>query len=333
LIVARLTKATWRTTLITERTNRKIIGPEDVVFGVDNVEACRTYLRDYGLSEVVLSDGGFRFEAVDGTAVTIREGTDPVLPAPLASGTPLRQTVWGCEDQATVDAIAAELSRDRAVERHADGSITTEDDVGFKIAFRVTTRRAFTAAAELVNSPGAAPARPVNEIGADDDTTALPLTLSHVVYFTPDAARMESFYVDRLGFLVTDRFGQDAPFLRPRSNDDHHCLFLLHTPPHMQGLEHVAFHVQGPTSLMAAGTRFVNKGYESFWGPGRHKFGSNWFWYFNSPMGCHVEYDADMDKHDDDWVPRMATPGAEASQMFLFENVEKFFPGGPSDKH
>ena len=39
----------------------------------------------------------------------------------------------------------------------------------------------------------------------------------------------------------------------------------------------------------------MRAGYQSFWGPGRHKFGSNWFWYFNSPLGCHVEYDADMD--------------------------------------
>ena len=30
---------------------------------------------------------------------------------------------------------------------------------------------------------------------------------------------------------------------------------------------------------MLAGTRFIKAGYQSFWGPGRHKFGSNWFWY------------------------------------------------------
>lgn len=318
---------------MSEVASMRIIGPEDVVFGVDNVEASRTYLRDYGLSEVVLGDGGYRFEAVDGTAVTIRDINDPVLPAPLASGSTLRQTVWGCEDQATVDAIAADLCRDRPVVSQPDGSIATVDDVGFQIAFRVTTRRSFTGQPELVNSPGAPAGRPVNQIGACDDADVSPLTLSHVVYFTPDSPRMEAFYAERLGFLVTDRLGPDGPFLRPRANDDHHCLFLLQTPPHMQGLEHIAFHVQGPTALMVAGTRFVNKGYESFWGPGRHHFGSNWFWYFNSPMGCHVEYDADMDRHDENWEPRLATPSAETSQMFLFENVDKFFPGGSPKDH
>ena len=63
------------------------------------------------------------------------------------------------------------------------------------------------------------------------------------------------------------------------------CLFMIQTPEYMQGLEHLAFHMQGPTELMLAGSRMVKKGYESFWGPGRHKFGSNWFWYFNSPLG------------------------------------------------
>ena len=73
----------------------------------------------------------------------------------------------------------------------------------------------------------------------------------------------------------------------------------------------------------------VQKGYESFWGPGRHKFGSNWFWYFNSPLGAHMEYDADMDHHDGDWVERETEMSKEAAQLFLFENVEKWAPGGP----
>lgn len=311
----------------------RIIGPEDLVFGVDDVDACRTYFLDFGLREIALGDGGHRFEAVDGTAVTIRPIDDPKLPPPLPTVSTLRQTIWGCEDQETVDAIAADLAQDREVTRSDDGSIATVDDAGFQIAFRVTSRRALALAPEAINSPGAAQGRPANAIGADESAEALPLTLSHIVLFVPDTARLEAFYVNRLKFLVTDRLGHDGPFLRPQANDDHHCVFFIQTPPHMQGIEHFAFHVQGPTAMMLAGTRFVNKGYQSFWGPGRHKFGSNWFWYFNSPMGCHVEYDADMDKHDESWEPRFAEPCADASQVFLFESVEKFFPGGGPPSH
>lgn len=313
----------------------RIIGPEDLIFGVDDLEACRAFLCDYGLTEVPLADSGYRFEALDGTAMTVRHRHDPLLPPPLSTGNTLRQTVWGCEDQATVDMVADELARDREVKRNADGAIETVDDLGFQVAFRVTTRRSIQLQAERVNSPGAAPGRGINEIGSDQTADARPRTLSHVVYFTPDLPKMERFYVDRLRFVVTDRFNGVGPFLRPQANDDHHCLFMLNTPAHMQGLEHVAFHMQGPTELMLAGSRMVEKGYESFWGPGRHKFGSNWFWYFNSPMGTHVEYDADMDKHDNEWTPRDIEISAEASQLFLFENVDKWTPGGgpPAEVH
>jgi len=311
----------------------RIIGPEDLVFGVDNVDACRAFLRDYGLTEIALDGAGHRFEALDGTALTIRHQDDAALPAPLPTATKLRQTVWGCEDQATVDAIAGELSKDRQVTRNADGSIATVDDVGFELVFRVTTRRPIDLVPERVNSPGAAAGRQPTAVGVDYTADPRPRTLSHVVYFTPDMAKMERFYVDRLKFVVTDRFNNAGPFLRPQANDDHHCLFFIDTPPHMQGLEHVAFHMQGPTEMMLAGTRMVNKGWESHWGPGRHQFGSNWFWYFNSPLSAHIEYDADMDKHDDDWQPRVLDGNAETSQLFLFRSTEKWYPGGPPAAH
>jgi len=86
--------------------------------------------------------------------------------------------------------------------------------------------------------------------------------------------------------------------------------------------------MQGPNEVLIAGTRFKNKGYKSFWGPGRHILGSNWFWYFKSPLGCNFEYDADMDKHDENWTPRDITPGPDNSQIFLFESIAKWAPAG-----
>ncbi|MCU0905848.1 MAG: VOC family protein [Rhodobacteraceae bacterium] len=303
----------------------RIIGPDELIFGVDNIAACRTFLADYGLTETDEN----RFEALDRTSVVLRDKDDPALPPPLPTATRLRETVWGVEDQATLDAIAAELSRDRTVTRDATGRLSTVDDAGFRIAFQITRRVMPDLAPERINSPGAAPGRAPNEVGANEDAPARPRTLSHIVYFVPDMDRMANFYIDRLGFVITDKFTNTGPFLRPQANDDHHVLFMIQTPAYMQGLEHLAFHMQGPTELMLAGSRMVKKGYESFWGPGRHKFGSNWFWYFNAPLGTHVEYDADMDKHDGDWTMREGPMSREAAQMFLFENVAKWAPGGP----
>lgn len=306
----------------------KIIGPDALIFGVDDPDGCACYLTDYGLTPS--SEG--RFMGMDGTSVVIKHRDDTSLPKAMETANQLRKTVYGVADEATIAELILELERDREVTRLSDGSIETVDDMGFVLGFQVTVRKAISAQAETINAPGAAPQRPANVLAVDVNATIRPRTLSHVVYFVPDEPRATAFYTERLGFRVTDRLLNAGPFLRPAGTQDHHTLFMIQTPPHMKGIEHFTFHVGGPTELMQAGTRFVEKGYQSFWGPGRHKMGSNWFWYFNSPLGCHVEYDADMDLHDDSWLPREITMSADASQLFLFEQREKWSPGGPRPK-
>jgi len=305
-----------------------IIGPDALVFGVDDVAACAQYLSDYGLAPVDVDSRGGRFEALDGSAIVIAHKDDPALPATMGTASMLRKTVYGVTDEATLGAIAEELGRDREVRRLADGSIESVDDMGFVLGFQVSQRRPLDLPAEAINAPGAPAGRPANALGVDEGAPALPRTLSHVVYFVPDTARAEAFY-QRLGFVCTDRLLGAGPFLRPGGSADHHALFMIQTPPFMKGCEHFAFHMGGPTEVMQAGTRFVSKGYQPFWGPGRHKMGSNWFWYFNSPLGCHVEYDADMDTHDASWTARAVPMDADASQLFLFEPRDKWAPGGP----
>jgi catechol 2,3-dioxygenase-like lactoylglutathione lyase family enzyme len=240
----------------------------------------------------------------------------------------LRKTIYGVLDQATLGAIAEELGRDREVRKLDDGSIEAVDDMGFVLGFQVTVRRPLDLPAEGINAPYAPAGRPANVVAVDENAPALPRSLSHVVYFVPDTAKAEAFYA-RLGFRCTDRLLGAGPFLQPAGTADHHTLFMIQTPPFMKGCEHFTFHMGGPTELLQAGTRFVNKGYQSFWGPGRHKMGSNWFWYFNSPLGCHVEYDADMDLHDEAWQARAVPMSADASQLFLFQQRDKWAPGGP----
>jgi len=302
-----------------------ILGLDSLVFGVNDVAACSRYFLDYGLQ----ASGEGTFEALDGTSVVIKASDDRGLPSAMSTGSPLRETVYGVTDAAMIENIAAELGKDREVERLPNGSIRCQDDCGFTLRFQPTVRRAFNAPAERVNSPGATPARGINELGVHASAAVLPRTLSHVVYFVPDFARAEAFYVERLGFRCSDRFKDVGPFLRPAGTTEHHTLFLIQTPPGMKGVEHFTFHVGGPTEILLAGTRFVHRGYRSFWGPGRHLLGSNWFWYFDSPLGCHVEYDADMDLHDDSWKPRAVPLNADTSQLFLFQHRDKWAPGGP----
>ena len=103
-----------------------IIGPDSLVFGVDDVEACATYFTDYGLTPA----GDGRFEALDGTSVVIRRKDDASLPAALETGSMLRKTIYGVADQSTLDAIADELGKDRDVRILADGSLECADGNG-----------------------------------------------------------------------------------------------------------------------------------------------------------------------------------------------------------
>ncbi|MEN9010952.1 MAG: VOC family protein [Yoonia sp.] len=308
-----------------------IIGPDYLVFGVDDLQASITYLEDFGLTPVGVDETGGLFEALDGTGVIVRAKADPSLPDSLPTATMLRQQVYGVVAPSDIDAIEAELKKDRRVTRLADGSIETTDVHGFALKFQVTKRRPLDMPAEKINAPGDPNHRGLNALGVYAGMPAQPRSLSHTVLFVPDLDQASAFYCDRLGFQITDVLEGAGPFLKPKANDDHHTLFFIRTPEYMQGLEHLAFHMAGPTELMVAGTRFVNKGYQSFWGPGRHKFGSNWFWYFKSPLGAHFEYDADMDKHDDTWEPRTAPMGPQASQMFLFESTKRWIPTNSPD--
>src|ERR1044071_654857 len=92
-----------------------IIGPDELVFGVEDLDAGSRYLTDYGLAPVRGDDGSPRFEALDGTGVTLRHASERTLPPPTSAKSLLRETIYGVGDQASLDAIAAELARDRCV--------------------------------------------------------------------------------------------------------------------------------------------------------------------------------------------------------------------------
>jgi catechol 2,3-dioxygenase-like lactoylglutathione lyase family enzyme len=119
----------------------------------------------------------------------------------------------------------------------------------------------------------------------------LPLRMSHVVLNSPDARRTVAFYVDILGFQISDWYERDAiVFLR--CNQDHHCLGIG------QGvnatLNHMAFLVDDEAAVLAASERAKARGAPQIWGPGRHGPGGNVFSYFRDPAGFVCEYTADL---------------------------------------
>jgi len=306
-----------------------ILGPDTLVFGVDDVAACNQCLQDYGLHMVEASATHGVFEALDGTSVVVRHDADPSLPPAIGKSPNIRAVIYGVADATALERIRQELAKDRVVTVAADGSLRSVDDIGLAIGFQLSVRRRYEAPSVAVNTPGQPPQRPPNQVAASlEAAPVVPHSLSHVVLFVPDVALAERFYVERLGFRVSDRFTGTGPFLRPAGCSEHHTLFLIQAPAFLKGINHFTFHVGSADELMRAGTAFAAKGYQTFWGPGRHVFGSNWFWYFNSPLGGTIEYDADMDVHDDNWLPRETTAAEETSQMFLFSLRAPWFPSG-----
>ncbi|MGK9063727.1 VOC family protein [Stutzerimonas chloritidismutans] len=307
-----------------------ILGLEYLVFGVDDLAGAHQYLIDYGLDVEDYDPAvGGTYVALDGTGLIVRRGDAPGLP-PLPPGavTPsLRETIHGVADEETLAAIRDHLEGERPVTVDADGTVHCIDDAGFAVAFTVTRRREIRARYLGFNVPGQAPGRAPNDCAANPDEVIKPRSLSHVVYFVEDAAKAEAFYT-RLGFVVTDRFNNLGPFLRPAGTLDHHTLFMIESQnDHMIGCNHFTFHLGSANEVLQQGWNFVKKGYRSFWGPGRHIMGSNFFWYFVSPFGAVMEMDADMDLHDEQWVAREMDPGADNSQIFLFDAVDKWAPG------
>lgn len=280
-----------------------IVGVDTAVFGVEDLEAARRFCRDYGLKETEHGASGANFEALDGTGVVLRQASDASLPSANVSGSTGRETVWGVRNKETLERIGAELSNDRQVRRDASGVLHTTDDEGLAIAFQVTKRRAYKAKPALQNVSGLPPQRPINH-RADFKTRGEARSIGHIVFWSDDPDRSMKFYVDRLGFRISDHVKNKAGvFARAAGCADHHNLFFLGKPDAKVSFQHLECHFGDFQEIVVSGNYISNQGWKTARGPGRHVLGSNYFWYFVTPMGGAFELSADIDQLDDNWVP------------------------------
>jgi catechol 2,3-dioxygenase-like lactoylglutathione lyase family enzyme len=159
-----------------------------------------------------------------------------------------------------------------------------------------------------VNSPGH-PARQVVRGAPPPDLTAAPRRLGHVLLFTPDMDRQIDFYTRALGMKLSDRADTIVSFLRC-STDHHNLAFLRSDRP---GFHHGSFEVGSVDEIAMGAGRMRERGWEPFWGLGRHVIGSNFFYYIRDPWGSFTEYYFDLDYIPEDapWEPR-DWPAADA---------------------
>jgi catechol 2,3-dioxygenase-like lactoylglutathione lyase family enzyme len=121
----------------------------------------------------------------------------------------------------------------------------------------------------------------------------VPQKISHIVLHSPDHPAMVRFFVDVLGFRISDWLGDFMAFLR--CNEWHHRVAILPGPP---CLNHVAYDMLTVDDMMRGIGRLKQSDIDIKWGPGRHTAGNNTFSYFVTPNGFTVEYTAELDSVD-----------------------------------
>lgn len=141
----------------------------------------------------------------------------------------------------------------------------------------------------------------VREHTTIDDQPTFLQRISHVLLNTPDVKRMKAFYIDTLGFTVSDRYENDVMVFM-RCNEAHHCLLLGESGG--TGIQHIAFDVRNFDALMSGVGRLRKFGLDPLWGVGRHGPGGNIFAYFADPNGYVVEITCELLRLGDDHVPQ-----------------------------
>jgi catechol 2,3-dioxygenase len=119
-----------------------------------------------------------------------------------------------------------------------------------------------------------------------------PAKITHLVLNTPRQEAAAAFWVEALGFEVSDR--SLLTFIR--CNADHHNV-AFH-PGESSTLHHIAFEMDGIDSVMRGAGRMRDAGHPIEWGLGRHGPGNNVFAYFVGPEDFVIEYTAEVEKVD-----------------------------------
>jgi catechol 2,3-dioxygenase-like lactoylglutathione lyase family enzyme len=265
-----------------------------VCIGVPNVTETATYYEDFGLSR--LDDN--RFATVDG-------GEQLRL-----VHSPRRRLVElgiGVADPDDLDSAAARLDAVGAsFEQTPDVVAAVDPGTGVRVVITI---------AEPVDAIPVAPTAAQNAPGRTERPTARaepigrenpvrPRKLGHVVLGSTDLEASERFFIQAVGFKVSDSIADAASFLR--CSTDHHNLLVQAAP--VPFLHHTSWQVEDVDEIGRGATKLLNKDpARHVWGLGRHHIGSNFFWYLKDPAGNFSEYYADMDCIVDDqlWKPEV----------------------------
>lgn len=289
-----------------------ILGVESVVFGVSDLAVSTRFWIDFGLPLESTGPEESVFRIASGSRVILRPHGSAGLPNPDPfDGDGLKETVWGVDSAASLERIATSLAGEVPVTRAADGTVQCVCPDGQPIALRVWDKRPVVSEASPVNTPGNQPRFNQHRIWR---ARAIPKTINHVVFFSPDYVGSFEFYERHLGFRYTDHSRGSGIFARAPGTFEHHSIFWVNcdlpiAPDHFKFM-HIAFGMDDIDEVMLGANLMEAKGWKnesmnSSGGISRHRISSAIYFYCDIPgKAGEAEYHADTDYLDDNWVPR-----------------------------
>jgi catechol 2,3-dioxygenase-like lactoylglutathione lyase family enzyme len=119
-----------------------------------------------------------------------------------------------------------------------------------------------------------------------------PMKLGHIAHVVPDAKTMTDFYVENLGFRVSDWMENFFSFLR--CGPDHHTVNFRTGDKNF--MHHIAFELKDWAHLGLACETLGQHKRPILWGPLRHGIGHNLAIYHRDPDDHIVEFYAELDQ-------------------------------------
>lgn len=287
-----------------------VLGVESAVFGVDDLDACTHFWRDFGLNLVSRDDTRSVFDLPSGSRVIVMQRGDARLPPENFDWPGIKLTVWGVDTHENLEKLVAGLAVDREVRRDADGTAICQAPDGQWFGLRLWNKKPVVSATSPVNTPASYPRFNQHRIWRQ---RAIPKTINHVVFFSPDYVGSYEFYRDRLGFRYSDHSKGVGIFARADGTFEHHSIFWVNCDlpiaPDRHAFMHIAFGLDDIDEVMLGANIMENRGWKnksanSSGGISRHRISSAIYYYIDNPNGGEAEYHADTDYLDDNWVPR-----------------------------
>ena len=267
-----------------------------ITVGVPDVEEAAAYYADFGLRRTGPSpDGGVRFATRDGGEQLA------IVPASRRRLVHLGVGAHDADDLARVQAALARLD----VAGQVSGDSLSAVDPGSGLEVTVAVAPEVTeqpVAPDPTNGPGRADRPNGRAPAVERENPVQPRKLGHVVIGSVDRAATQRFFVDGLGFKISDEVPGLASFMR--CSTDHHNLLVQQAP--LNFLHHTAWEVDDVDEVGRGATTMLEGHPERHvWGLGRHHIGSNFFWYLRDPAGNYTEYYSDLDTIISDalWQP------------------------------